>query len=63
MDSNIPAFPVSTMTLRDYFAGQVLQGLSANPHEAVLQVSTADRAAIAYRLADAMLEAREDTHG
>jgi hypothetical protein len=42
------------MTLRDWFAGQALAGLAANP-----DFATYDRAEWAYRYADAMLKARE----
>jgi hypothetical protein len=45
------------MTLRDYFAGQTLQGLIANfaAHEMVMPN---DVAMIAYRIADAMIAER-----
>jgi hypothetical protein len=43
----------SAMTLRDYFAAKALQGLLACPN--TINVS----ATSAYRLADAMLEARK----
>jgi hypothetical protein len=41
------------MTLRDYFAGQCLAGLASR------RVMGADDAAWAYRMADAMVAARE----
>jgi len=44
------------MTLRDYFAGQVLVGALADP---TCQPSPIELAKIAYRGADAMLAARE----
>ena len=55
-----PAFPVpidqypesSRMTLRDYFAGQVLQQICVHAYHA-------DAAKDAYEYADAMLAARE----
>ena len=51
-----PAFPVSTsrpgMTLRDWFAGQALQGQLATGEAALLAVS------YAYAIADAMLAER-----
>jgi len=55
------------MTLRDYFAGQAIAGILANPDisasAARCNVSTEefreDIAAAAYAMADAMLKARE----
>ena len=44
------------MTLRDYFAGQVLAGALSDP---TCQPSPIELAKIAYRGADAMLAARE----
>jgi hypothetical protein len=57
-----PAFPKhgyvgrDGMTLRDWFAGQALVGLIADPSR---DGSTDDRARYAYAYADAMLRARE----
>ncbi len=56
------AFPVAAegpqtsrgMTLRDWFAGQALNGLLAHTGK------TGPAALVAYRAADAMLEAREN---
>ena len=45
------------MTLRDWFAGQVLAGICASPSWD--ENSWFDRAANAYHAADAMLEARK----
>lgn len=42
------------MTLRDYFAGQALVGLSVDEHTSVSKA-----AHLAYEYADAMLEARK----
>jgi hypothetical protein len=63
-----PAFPLQSigpefapgyagMTLRDYFAAKVMQGLMVGPidHDAKPE----DFAAVAYGLADAMLAVRE----
>ena len=61
-----PAFPITAgnevyargLTLRDYFAGQALAGILANPHnrrEALIIEMGKD----AYRFADAMLAQRE----
>lgn len=44
------------MTLRDYFAGQALQGMCA---EGTIRTPTAAIAVEAYSIADAMLEARK----
>jgi hypothetical protein len=61
-----PAFPALAyvanitdkgMTLRDYFAGQVLVGALADP---TCQPSPIELAKIAYRGADAMLAARKE---
>lgn len=64
MSNNIPAFPTGTgvtpynpgMTLRDYFAAKVLQGLIADPSWNGL--TTGSVAATAYEVADIMLKAR-----
>ncbi len=48
----------SGMTLRDYFAGQALAGLTSN-HAIKLTVTVEERAEWSYHMADAMLEARE----
>ena len=64
-DKQIPAFPVGLeafgedktgMTLRDYFAGQALTGLLTA--ELVGDYSNEHVADISYRIADAMLKAR-----
>ncbi len=47
---------VQGMTLRDYFAGQALGGLSADPKFDADDIRTAE---LAYRYADAMLKVRE----
>lgn len=63
-----PAFPQSErvgdvsvvyggMTLRDWFAGQVMTGLVANPHNKDSEGGNAF-ARTAYQVADAMLAAR-----
>lgn len=47
-----------SMTLRDYFAAQALQGFSSTltgTHEPIFEALARD----AYRMADAMLKARE----
>jgi hypothetical protein len=65
-----PAFPLhnhgvqtlgmhlSGMTLRDYFAAKVMQGMMANGQVLKL-VSDETLASAAYEMADAMLKARE----
>jgi hypothetical protein len=60
-----PAFPhipthgsVDGMTLRDYFAGQALAGLSADP-SATDNTSQFDMAKWCYQMADAMLLVRQ----
>ena len=70
-DTGGPAFPYGTaytgMTLRDYFAAKMLQGMVASPE--LLKIVTAAEvlgdeysqrcATISYKWADAMLKARE----
>ena len=60
-----PAFPVSIpgcgdngasgMTLRDYFAAKIMQGFASDP---TLDWTASGTATVAYKWADAMLEAR-----
>lgn len=47
------------MSLRDYFAGQVLEGLCANGSPVVLNGETVSHDVAAYRIADGMLVTRE----
>jgi len=61
MSDKTKAFPVSHtlgyqegMELRDWFAGQALNGLCAN----IGKQTSGDEVAKAYRLADAMMSAR-----
>lgn len=68
-----PAFPVEKshdfpgisgagMTLRDWFAGQVLAGWMANNDAALLEAERDGmRASRCYQLADAMLAARKES--
>ena len=54
-----PAFPVGNvngMSLRDYFAAKTLQGLLSNRNA---EAAIDEFAAKSYRMADAMLKARE----
>ncbi len=66
IDDGGPAFPDSTfpskgMTLRDWFAGMVLQGMHARDTHDPGLASPKQRAAIAYIDADAMLAERNKT--
>jgi hypothetical protein len=61
-----PAFPfdgygerVSGMTLRDWFAGQALAGVTSSVNDEISVGQVEGIAEIAYALADAMLAARE----
>lgn len=63
-----PAFPIGSgdmrdpvgMTLRDYFAAQVIHGMYANSNQYNTTYYTVDyKAKMAYDMADAMLKARE----
>ena len=67
--NNSPAFPVEIiytqenekfngMTLRDYFAAQAMTGLLTA--ELVGEYSNEHVAEISYRIADAMMKAREE---
>jgi hypothetical protein len=65
MNTGGPAFPSADfenheftgMTLRDYFAAKVMQGWCTQFHLVGERYST--KAKLAYKLADAMLKARE----
>lgn len=66
--NDIPAFPHAIhngMTLRDYFAAKALQGMFANPedghenYDLNYEDYTKEIARCAYKMADAMMKARE----
>ena len=53
--------PMHGMSLRDYFAGQAMQGkLAANSIESGHYFTDPGLADIAYEMADAMIEARNE---
>jgi hypothetical protein len=67
--SNIPAFPTAQyadgvrpsgfdkgMSLRDYFAAKAMQGMMSDPN---LDMGSNTVATLSYRMADAMMKARE----
>jgi hypothetical protein len=59
-----PAFPTAMnqtegLSLRDYFAAKVLQGMSSRDSFDAGQATPEQRARLAYIDADAMLKARE----
>jgi hypothetical protein len=56
LDCGLQSFP--GMTLRDYFAAKAMQGYLGSP-EWLREVSPQGTAEAAYRVADAMLKARE----
>ena len=56
LKTNMPAFPV--MTLRDWFAGQVLAGIIAHSGKIISPQSIAE---YAYKQADAMISVRVAT--
>lgn len=57
------AFPSTNvqkgMTLRDWFAGQIISGLCADPTNHALFTTESEAAESAYTIADAMIAARE----
>jgi hypothetical protein len=55
-EEDVVVDPQKGMTLRDYFAGQAMQGLIAR------YSSPETIANVAYHMADAMLKAREHEH-
>jgi hypothetical protein len=71
--NNPPAFPTGTgvtpynpgMTLRDYFAAKALQGMFANPddghenYDLSYEDYVKEIARCSYKMADAMMKARE----
>jgi hypothetical protein len=74
LNNNHPAFPVQAypgdaanpkvrpntgMSMRDYFAGQALNGLLANPEDTSDGVEFEDIADYAYNMANVMLVRRE----
>ena len=61
--TSFPWTGVSDISLRDYFAGQALAGISANPREDYSGTTRDDKANESYRQADAMLVARERKGG
>jgi len=65
--SNIPAFPIKDfpyqeshdgLSMRDYFAAQAMQGYCSDS-EYKKECGQEDTAIAAYRMADAMMKARE----
>ena len=52
------AYSATGMTLRDYFAGQVLVGIMTGSEYGVVPEKTATWC---YKIADAMIEAREQS--
>lgn len=52
-------YPSHGMNVRDYFAGQAMQGLCADPSSHSMFKDHLDAAEASYQIADAMLEARK----
>ena len=46
------------LSIRDWFAGQAIAGLMANPHPQAVSLDAEEKAAIAFAQADMMLRAR-----
>ena len=59
-DGRTLSYGVAGMALRDWFAGQALTGLMANPH-ANIEWMEKHAVTSAYNAADAMLARREQT--
>ncbi len=66
-DNGGPAFPVPAteyhgmdegMTLRDYFAAKVINGILSDPNAGLLEDDLSRYAGIAYKAADAMIKER-----
>lgn len=69
-DNGGPAFPCSAsegcgssieregMTLRDYFAAKVINGILSDPNAGLLEDDLSRYAGIAYKAADAMIKER-----
>lgn len=61
-DAHGPGYGTGTgMSLRDYFASSSLQGLLSNPENSRFSANVI--AALAYSIADSMLEARDRKKG
>ncbi len=60
-EAGVVVDPQTGMSLRDWFAGMALQGLlSFSPPQCETQLRAKEASKDAYRLADAMLEARQE---
>lgn len=62
-DQQQQAFPDENnygISMRDYFAARAMQGMFSNTEVAALINSHEQFAELAYRMADAMLKAREE---
>lgn len=63
MSKDIPAFPdgfYTGMTLRDYFAAKAMQGMLSLVGENERPKNITDIPKLSYRIADAMMEARDE---
>lgn len=54
--------PMNGMSLRDYYAGQAMQGMLASPKVDILEAITEPEyaAKVSYKIADAMIKERGD---
>lgn len=56
--NNVLQYQEDGMTLRDYFAAKVINGILSDPNTGLLEDDLSRYANIAYKAADAMLKAR-----
>ena len=61
VDYSIPVDPAPRMSLRDWFAGQIANGMAAHSGTMGTPFGPGDIAQRSYEVADAMLAAREPT--
>ena len=62
-EPDVQSLTVNDATLRDYFAAKAMQGLLSDPDAGMLDDDMSRWAMLSYKMADAMLRAREEQHG
>ena len=58
-EPDVQSLTVNDATLRDYFAAKAMQGLLSDPDAGMLDDDMSRWAMLSYKMADAMLRARE----